>query len=335
VSELDLAWTAISPSGQQGLGRVLVHSAGGLTPNDLRGMAAAAFRAAIAASSGPDGVEGLMERELRGLLPAGSHLKSLRVEALAAVAGGGPREPGVLARLTSGLAGALFKLAGAVLVLALGVGLVAAGVHFIRERWSAPSEADAAQAGTHYSTGLELLSRGAHSAAVEELNRALELSPTDARAREARGRALLNMGEYGRARADLDAALDAKPAEEVRLGLLVLRSEARLLSKDPGGALADAKEVLAKRPKHLDAAWHGARALVILKRPKEALPWLDLVVTERPENNAARFRRGLARHHHGDFEGAIDDYEKVILALPKHRLAKRNLSRANQGEGPE
>ncbi|MGE0712117.1 MAG: tetratricopeptide repeat protein [Planctomycetota bacterium] len=339
---IDLAWHAISPGGREGLGQLQVHGATRLEPDRVRALAVEAFTDTADASASPQDLERSMGARIQELLPEGAVLERLRIEVAGRAtsprsaprpAAGPAAPPGFLARALSGLASALFKLALAAGLLAAAAWGGAQALTRARSAWSAPSTEQRSEAGQRYRDGLEQLSRGAYAEAVESLAKALELDPQDTAAHEARGRALLKLGRYGEARGDLDVALTAAKGE-LALGLLVLRAEARLLSDDPSGALADAQQVLAKHADLADANWHAARALLALERYAEALPLLDKVVSARPEDNAVRFRRGLARHHLKDFEGAIDDYEAVLLALPKHRLAKQNLDRAKLGEAP-
>ena len=336
MSGLHVAWRAASPAGFEGMGRVCVDGVEGLEPSTLRGWTAAAF-AAVAGPAPPPEVELALREHLQGLLPPGAELRALTLELYGAWSegGGAPREPGLLARATSGLAGALFKLALAGgLLAAAGFGTHAAWQK-LRALHAAPSAEESAAFEQHYRAGLEYLTHARFSDASAAFDQALAQSPGELRALEGRARAFVKLARWGPARADLDAALALPKVDpERRIDLLRMRAEARLQSEDYAGALSDAREVMQARPRDADAMWFAARAHIELQQAAKAVPLLDLVVEIRPEHHAARFRRGVARHRAQDFEGAIDDYEKVLLFLPKHRLAKRYLSQANQGLPP-
>lgn len=336
MSGLHVAWRAASPAGFEGMGRVCVDGVEGLTPSTLRGWTAAAF-AAVAGPAESEQVEAALRKQLTGLLPPGAELRALSLELYGEWSGeaSAPQEPGLLARATSGLAGALFKLALALGLLAgAGFGIHAAWQK-LRTLAAAPSAQERTAFEEHYRAGLEFLTHGRFAEASAAFDEALAQSPAELRALEGRARALLRQARWAAARADLDAALSQEGiAVEQRIDLLRMRAEARLQSEDYAGALTDAREVMQARPRDADTNWFAARAYIELEQAAKAVPLLDLVVEVRPEHHAARFRRGVARHRAQDFEGAIDDYEAVLLFLPKHRLAKRHLSQARQGLPP-
>lgn len=336
MSGLHVAWRAASPAGFEGMGRVCVEGVEGLEPSTLRGWTAAAFAAAAGPAPRAQ-VEAALGERLRGLLPPGAELRALSLELYGAWSEGGapPPEPGLLARAASGLAGALAKLALASGLLAGALYGAALAWGELRARGAAPSAAESAAFEERYRAGLEFLTHARYAEASAAFDQALERTPRELRALEGRARALLEQGRWAAARADLDAALAQEGvAPERRIDLQRMRAEARLQSEDFPGALDDAQAVMRARPRDADANWFAARAYIALEQAGKAVPLLDRVVEVRPEHHAARFRRGVARHRAQDFEGAIDDYEAVLLFLPKHRLAKRHLSQARQGLPP-
>jgi Flp pilus assembly protein TadD len=77
---------------------------------------------------------------------------------------------------------------------------------------------DAAPDAYHlFRTGIELLERGDHHAAVLPLQRVRSLEPEKASVREALGRALFHTGRYGEASAEFEAVTRSEPTNDYAL----------------------------------------------------------------------------------------------------------------------
>ena len=144
------------------------------------------------------------------------------------------------------------------------------------------------------------LAVGNHNAARSNAQAALRADPASVEGHLLLARAYLRLGEGGPALAELTRAreLGARVA-----GLYHLLGEARLLSGDAEGALADAARA---GPAHVaDAARVRARALVAQGRRGEALALLDALVRDAPNDARAWSDLGRLRFSGGEV-GAAD-----------------------------
>lgn len=93
---LELDWEVVSPTGARGRGRARLHASAGFDSQAARGVIEAAFILAttvLGPDAGPPQVQAAMAERLPGLLPAGTVLESITVDAVSAfvlVAGAGP-----------------------------------------------------------------------------------------------------------------------------------------------------------------------------------------------------------------------------------------------------
>lgn len=148
-------------------------------------------------------------------------------------------------------------------------------------------------------------------AAFDELTHALEFRPEDTEARGFLGLALLNTGAIAKATAEFDRAIVERPNRFAHYG----RSQARLLTGDPEGALADANTAIALGGNA--AVFHLARcrALGLLDRGGDAAEACDAGLALDPGQPELYAARALARWQTGDHQGARDDLTRVPEAM--------------------
>jgi tetratricopeptide (TPR) repeat protein len=190
----------------------------------------------------------------------------------------------------------------------------------------------------YFDRGVAELERKEYAPARLDFDRALDLRPDLTAARVNRALAHIGLGDDARAQLDLTTALERGTAgtrvyfirAQVRTRLgdpegaardraeglrrtpdeersWIARGLARL-HEDPQGALADFQQALARNPHSRAALQNTANALSeSLGRPKEAVAFLDRVVSLYPDFVPARVGRGVLLARLGDRTAAHRD----------------------------
>jgi len=155
-------------------------------------------------------------------------------------------------------------------------------------------------------------------AALSDLDTTLRLKPDHLPALLARAQTRLSRGEAEPARADLDAAARSAPKpSEYRYELAMLYARAHLLPE----AIAQYDLWIAAHPEdaNLGAARNArCQEKVLLDRDLEnALSDCNAAVRSNPKSAAYLGNRGTARLRRGDYKKAIDDFDAALNINPK------------------
>jgi tetratricopeptide (TPR) repeat protein len=161
------------------------------------------------------------------------------------------------------------------------------------------------------------LSRRQVDKALADLNRAVELAPTEPNYLYQRARVQLAAKQRRAAMADLDAALKLKPDD---LPALVLRGALRLAESDKTQALLDFDAAAKLAPKQDGIHGDLAHAYLSADRPDAAIEQFDLWIAEHPDDykmSMARNGRCWARAQLGrDLNKALSDCNAAIRMQP-------------------
>ncbi len=155
-----------------------------------------------------------------------------------------------------------------------------------------------------------------YAAALNSLDRALALEPTNWRVLVQRGQTRMSQGDVAGALNDADKAL-ARCADAV--DALALRATARLRTGDSEGAARDASAAIMLTPADGTLYCTRASALSRLGRIAEALASMDTAVTLMPGDARVWTFRGSIHESLGDAARAIADYKKALLLNPADR----------------
>jgi tetratricopeptide (TPR) repeat protein len=131
------------------------------------------------------------------------------------------------------------------------------------------------------------------------------------------------------AAADYQAAVQLDPKN---IGLLQKLADSHAQASEYQRALETYATILRLRPGNVDAL--NARADAYLKNtpsdPDSAINDYDLILRQHPRNEDAMVGRGLALAARGDFDGAVDQFDKALAINPNSfgRLFKTSTIRA-------
>lgn len=153
--------------------------------------------------------------------------------------------------------------------------------------------------------GVTYLALGQVERGLEELTRAIELEPDSARLRATRGNANLNRGSFSRAIEDFDEALRLDPGF---LPELFGRGVCHDKLRDFDAALADFDAVIKLNPSVANA--YNNRGMILAKRGEivRALEDFTSAILLSPNMAGAYFNRGQAHSLRGDRNRALADY---------------------------
>jgi tetratricopeptide (TPR) repeat protein len=160
----------------------------------------------------------------------------------------------------------------------------------------------------------EFLGKGQNAQAMEELQRALELNPQDARIYNYMGVALAASGKPAEAMVQYQKALTLDPqyAEpEANMGLLLVR-ESKLEE-----ALHHFEKALQYNPQEMKFHSNLAATLAGLGRTEEAMVHCQFVLSHNPEDMEANSNMGIALARSGQAAKAIPYFEKALSINPK------------------
>lgn len=127
----------------------------------------------------------------------------------------------------------------------------------------------------HRERAQERIALGRLAEAIDDCDRGLEIAGADARLLQMRGEAYLNLRNADRALEDLDVAIELEPTLPVAR---YLRAFVRCNKKDWEGSLADAREATELDPRHLGGWEKAGYALLMMDRPGEAVPFLEMAL---------------------------------------------------------
>nr|WP_244190634.1 tetratricopeptide repeat protein [Streptomyces caeruleatus] len=159
-----------------------------------------------------------------------------------------------------------------------------------------------------------------HDEAIRDLDRALALNPADAFAAASRGATRLSRQQLDEALADLDRAVELKPDYP---WALVRRARVHRGLGDPDRQLADLDRAVAADP---DWAWvrcERGDALRGVGRDTEALADYDHALVLEPGYDSARASRGASLANLGRHEEALAELDQVLERRPSYTWALR------------
>lgn len=139
------------------------------------------------------------------------------------------------------------------------------------------------------------MTRGQYDAALQDLNKAVEVSAPStsaAIARYYRGFTFLRLKNYPLALSDLNEALRLQPNNA---DYYLARGEVQQALESYDAALRDFDEVSKRAPKDPRGLISRGAVLEAMGKPQEALAALDSAVTRAPENESAVFERDRLR----------------------------------------
>jgi len=179
-----------------------------------------------------------------------------------------------------------------------------------------------------YFAGHQLLLDTRFEAALPYLYNAVRLNPGNASAYRALGMTQVHLGNYGLAESYYRKAVDgigdsasAEPGPFLDLAFILL------LSHDPGKvqeALKLAQRVANLQPNSYDAHYLVGKALMKMRRAKEAVPELELAAKLNPADSKAHFQLVLAYDAVGQKDKA--EVERQVLAKTKQRANQQGMA---------
>jgi Tol biopolymer transport system component/Flp pilus assembly protein TadD len=159
--------------------------------------------------------------------------------------------------------------------------------------------------------------RGEYDRAVAELDEAIDLQPDHGKAYQLRGSAYAEMGELDRAIADYDEAIRLMPDSAE---LHKLRGNAYLKKDDLEQARADYGEAIRIDPDYADAYYNRGLMLFEQGDLDGALPDFDVAIQLRPDDATAYSVRGMIHSERGSLDLAVADFDKAIELDPDEAL---------------
>jgi tetratricopeptide (TPR) repeat protein len=146
-----------------------------------------------------------------------------------------------------------------------------------------------------------------------------------------RGNASYHKGDYGRAIADYDQAIQLKPdfAEAY-----YNRGNAYANKGDHNRAIADYDQAIQLRPDFAEAHYNRGNASYYKGDYDRAITDFNQAIQLKPDFAEAYYNRGLAYADKGDYDRAIADYDRAIQLKPDFAKAYYNRGNAyrNMGE---
>ncbi len=156
----------------------------------------------------------------------------------------------------------------------------------------------------------------------------MRLSPDNARARFAAGRAQAARGDYAAALRYYDAAIKLARRDP---SYYLARAEAYIHLDQPRDAWADFDSAIAIKLPRADDRYYAflgrGYASLMMSDYANAIGDFDSAIAVDPRAVNALIWRGYAREKNGQGELALDDYERATSVDPHDRLARANLQR--------
>jgi tetratricopeptide (TPR) repeat protein len=172
--------------------------------------------------------------------------------------------------------------------------------------------------------------RGERAKALEELNRALELSSEDAALLTLRAQWRLALADAAAARADVDLALDQNPQNAAAW---LLRARIARQTDDLPSALADYHRALAIEPAHREALWEKAQVHQLLAQRQAAVEYV--LAADQWQRALATLQTLLESYPQGqEPPDVLLLTGQTYSALARHEDAARTLTIAAQRSPP-
>ena len=184
---------------------------------------------------------------------------------------------------------------------------------------------------TYFYRGRAYYNEGDYDRAIADFDQAIQLQPDDAAAYNNRGLAYAHKGDYDRAIADYDQAIQLQPdlAEAYSN-----RGNAYADKGDYDRAIADYDQAIQLQPDYTTA--YNNRGITYADKGDtgRAIADFDQAIQLQPDYALAYNNRGATYAHKGDHDCAIADYDQAIQLRPDYALAynNRGLAYADKGD---
>jgi tetratricopeptide (TPR) repeat protein len=188
----------------------------------------------------------------------------------------------------------------AALVISFVILFVFSGIEVFVNQLHAQREADKA---------IEFGRTGKFPEAVSAFDKALRLSPYDARLYLNRGSAYAGLGNYDLAIADFTRCIELDPRD---LSAYDLRAAAYAAIRNYDGVIADCTRAIALNPDDAAAFENRARAHQHKKNIDQALADFTSAITINPRNAESYHNRAAIYYGRGDYDRAISDCTKIL-----------------------
>lgn len=185
---------------------------------------------------------------------------------------------------------------------------------------------DSEQAESYFRRGYGQARSGAHEKAIEELRKAIRLSPGQERYRYELGVSLQALRELPAAAAVYRGCLDINPSmTDAWSNLGIVLSE----SGDTRGAISCFLQVVKLKPTCTEGYFNAGVCFASIWEHLKAVEHLSKAIALRPSLVAAHLWRGKSLYVMGDIRGAIESYQKVLQYNPAAAEAHWGISLAN------
>ncbi len=198
------------------------------------------------------------------------------------------------------------------------------------EDYSAAIKADPKASLAFLSRGVLLAARKrAYDRAIEDFDKVLVIEPNNVEALVSRGDAFAQLGDLGRAMADLNRAVALAPDQPT---VLLARGQVES-RRSLAGAARDYEAALKLDPRYAAAMVNLAAIRSMQGQSGAAVALLDQAIAIDPRNALAFYNRGYAEFALKQYDKAIADYSAAISINPDMGLAFNNraISRAIAG----
>lgn len=156
---------------------------------------------------------------------------------------------------------------------------------------------------------------GENEKATADLNRALELQPTDPVALLLRAELALNSNDLAAAKRDLKRATEIAPAVARNTKALALKAQIAIVENRVSDAISTIQIIARSNPNEPFWNLRLATLYTLDGRPRQAIDALSTALDRAPTNVELLRARGDALLSVGDHLAAIDDYEVALKAL--------------------
>ena len=170
----------------------------------------------------------------------------------------------------------------------------------------------------HQSRGFGYYSLGDYARAIADFDRAIEIDPGSASAYYNRGIVYNAMRDYARAIADFDRAIEIDPG---RANVYNNRGVAYEALGDYGRATTDFNRAIALDPGYSNAYYNRGVANNSLRNYEQAITDSDRAIALDPAYAYAYYNRGFAMVALGDYARAIADFDRAIEISPGYENA--------------
>jgi tetratricopeptide (TPR) repeat protein len=167
--------------------------------------------------------------------------------------------------------------------------------------------------------------------ALQDYERALQLSPNDAGILNNLGSLYYELKDYARSKECYDKVLAVNPKHA---DALAGRGAARLSLNDTSGALEDFNLALQMGPTKKDIRYRIAVAYYTRREWLKAEEEFSRYLRENPKSELGHYYRGHCRYHQARYREAISDWETALtLGTKKTEECHKNIAAAKKQLG--